>query len=405
MSDLSSRVSLREIVGGVAPGLMVIASFIYVAARIPTLEVGWNAFGTGWSALLVIFVLAYGVGTMLKSGTEFAFERVTQMGQLRVTPAAAPNVLPKGWAERLARMVEPLVKRLALYLGGGKDIAALNRDFRDSWHRRAVVEGVVSGRLFETATTHYRELFESEPEGEEALIMCEYYIRKQTPGAMQDIEENAAKALLMGNLIIPMLCWLFAACIGIVLSVMSLFSAIASGGFSWSFVLSLVTQALALLLLFIVFPYFVNMIGQQWAETSRARVKLVLVAFTIACRVSRGGRRCAFGLLNRCVPHIALEPNNRPVRARPGAKAGSEATRNLVTKWLNSSGRSIGTTCDDPSPLMISNWESGILSATSRQIHGGVSRSCSPTITRVGDLRSASRSSASCARYACAWRL
>ena len=47
MSDLSSRVSLREIVGGVAPGLMVIASFIYVAARIPTLEVGWNAFGYG----------------------------------------------------------------------------------------------------------------------------------------------------------------------------------------------------------------------------------------------------------------------------------------------------------------------------------------------------------------------
>jgi hypothetical protein len=289
MSDLSSRVSLREIVGGVAPGLMVIASFIYVAARIPTLAVGWNAFGTGWSALLVIFVLAYGVGTMLKSGTEFAFERVTQMGQLRVTPAAAPNVLPNGWAERLARLVEPLVKRLALYLGGGKDIAALNRDFRDSWHRCAVVEGVVSARLFETATTHYRELFESEPEGEEALIMCEYYIRKQTPGAMQDIEENAAKALLMGNLIIPMLCWLFAACIGIVISVMSFLSALASGGLSWSFVLSLVTQALALLLLFIVFPYFVNMIGQQWAETSRARVKLVLVAFTIACRVSRSG--------------------------------------------------------------------------------------------------------------------
>jgi hypothetical protein len=287
MSDLSGRVSLREIVGGVAPGLMVIASFIYVAARVPTLQVGWDAFGTGWSALLVIFVLAYGVGTMLKSGTEFAFERVTQIGQLRVTAAEAPTVLPDGWAERLARMVEPLVKRLALYLGGGKDIAALNRDFRDSWHRRAVVEGVVSARLFEIATNHYRELFESEPEGEESLVMCEHYIRKQTPGAMQDIEENAAKALLMGNLIIPMLCWLFAACIGIVLSAMSFLSAVASGGFRWSFVLSLITQALALLLLFVVFPYFVNMLGQQWAETSRARVKLVLVAFTIACRTPR----------------------------------------------------------------------------------------------------------------------
>jgi hypothetical protein len=289
MSDVSSRVSLREIVGGVAPGLMVIASFIYVSARIPTMGVGWDLFGTGWSALLIIFVLAYGVGTMLKSGTEFAFERVTQIGQLRITPTDPPNVLPKGWAERLARRVEPLLKRLALYLGGGKDIAALNRDFRDSWHRRAVVEGVVSARLFEIATMHYRELFESEPEGEESLVMCEYYIRKQTPGAMQDIEENAAKALLMGNLIIPMLFWLFAACIGIVLSVMSFLSALASGGFSWSFVLSLVTQALALLLLFIVFPYFVNMIGQQWAEASRARVRLVLVAFAIACRISRGG--------------------------------------------------------------------------------------------------------------------
>ena len=120
MSELSNKVSLREIVGGVAPGLMVIASFIYVTARIPTLAVGWNAFGTGWSALLIIFVLAYGVGTMLKSGTEFAFERVTQMGQLRVTPAAAPNVLPKGWAERLARIVEPLVKRLACISAVGR---------------------------------------------------------------------------------------------------------------------------------------------------------------------------------------------------------------------------------------------------------------------------------------------
>jgi hypothetical protein len=289
MSDVSSRVSLREIVGGVAPGLMVIASFIYVSARIPTLELGWTAFGTGWSALLVIFVLAYGVGTMLKSGTEFAFERVTQMGQLHIIPTDATKVFPQGWAERLARRVEPLLKRLALYLGGGKDIAALNRDFRDSWHRRAVVEGVVSARLFEIAAMHYRELFESEPEGEESLVMCEYYIRKQMPGAMQDIEENAARALLMGNLIIPVLCWLFAASIGIVLSLMSFLSALASGGFSWSFVLSLVTQALALLLLFIVFPYFVNMIGQQWAEASRARVRLVLVAFTIACRISRGG--------------------------------------------------------------------------------------------------------------------
>jgi uncharacterized membrane protein YphA (DoxX/SURF4 family) len=69
--------------------------------------------------------------------------------------------------------------------------------------------------------------------------------------------------------------------------------------------------------------------------------------------------------------------------------------RNRVTRPLKSSGRSIGTTCDDPGPLSTSKVAPGILLATSWQTCGGVSRSCSPTMTSVGALMPPRRSNAS----------
>ena len=74
---------------------------------------------------------------------------------------------------------------------------------------------------------------------------------------------------------------------------------------------------------------------------------------------------------------------------------GSHSARKSDTRRLKSSGRSIGTTCEDPSPRITSNRAPGIASATSRAIQGGVSRSCSPTTTRVGAVIAPSRSRAS----------
>jgi hypothetical protein len=41
------------------------------------------------------------------------------------------------------------------------------------------------------------------------------------PSAMLEVEQNAAKAALMGNLILPMLCWLIAVGMGILLPLFS----------------------------------------------------------------------------------------------------------------------------------------------------------------------------------------
>jgi hypothetical protein len=291
MTDVSKQVSLREIVGTIAPGAMVLASVIYAAGKIP----GLGGFGylsdTSITAILIVTVLAYGIGTLLKSGTEFAFERVTQLGATAAQSLSAESVVqPTGWAARAAGVLQPRVKRLALYLGGGKNIAASNKMFRDSWHQVAVSEGVVTPHLFASAAAHYRALFETEPEGEESLVLCEYYIRQRTPGAMQEIEENAAKAALMGNLFIPMLFALFAVAIGFFFDFLAFVGGLPASLVNLGLLAGIVAQAATFFLVVFAFPYVVNMIGQQWTDTSRMRVKLVLVAFTVACRLGSRGK-------------------------------------------------------------------------------------------------------------------
>jgi hypothetical protein len=93
---------------------------------------------------------------------------------------------------------------------------------------------------------------------------------------MQEIEQNAARAALLGNLIIPMLAWMAAALAGIALAVVN------EGNFFASFMQLVLFGGLLAL-----FPYIVKMIGRQWTEASRNRVKIVVLAFIIACRLDR----------------------------------------------------------------------------------------------------------------------
>ena len=102
------------------------------------------------------------------------------------------------------------------------------------------------------------------------------YIRERMPMAMQEIEQNAAKAALLGNLIIPMLTWMIAAFAGIFLTLVN------EGR-----ILSTLMQLVVFGALVVLFPYVLRMIGRQWTEASRARVKIVLLAFVIACRLAR----------------------------------------------------------------------------------------------------------------------
>jgi hypothetical protein len=266
--------SLREVVGTVAPGAMVLLAAFYVAARLP--GVGrLGSIESGWSALLIFFVLSYGIGTMLTSLTEASFAAVTKLSTAGALAIEAPAPPAHSLSERIYRNVDFGVKRAVAYLSGGNDITTGIREFRESWHRRAVAEGVVSGPVLDRASKHYRTLFDADPEGEEALLVCEYYIRERMPAAMQEIEQNAARAALLGTLIIPMVAWVAAALFGVVLSVVN--------GRPFAALMQLVL----FVALFALFPYVVKMIGYQWREASRNRVKIILLAFIIACRLDR----------------------------------------------------------------------------------------------------------------------
>lgn len=275
MAEVSTRFSLREVVGTVAPGAMVLLAVVYVVARLPGVG-GASRIESGWSALLILFVVSYGVGTLLTSLTEAVFAAVTKLDTSSLFATDVVTHPPTTTAERLYQGVDRFVKLAVGYLGGGQDITTGIREFRESWHERAVPEGVISGHSMALARRHYEALFDTEPRGEEALFVCEYYIRERMPMAMQEIEQNAAKAALLGNLIIPMLAWMLAAFAGIVLSLVNERN-----------ILSTLMQLVVFGALVALFPYVVRMIGRQWTEASRARVKIVLLAFVIACRLTR----------------------------------------------------------------------------------------------------------------------
>jgi hypothetical protein len=93
------------------------------------------------------------------------------------------------------------------------------------------------------------------------------------PAAMQEIEQNAGEAALMGNLIVPMLVWLVALLLAIIFTVTS---APVSAAF----------EAALFAVVFVAFPIVVRAIGRQWIVASRKYVKIVIVAFVIACRVA-----------------------------------------------------------------------------------------------------------------------
>jgi hypothetical protein len=274
MTEVSKQFSLREIVGNVAPGVMVLLAVLYVLAKIPMGEIGAGLRMSGWSALLVGFVIAYGLGALLTSLTKTVFEMVTQLRSTAARSVVARD-FPDTAESSVAARASHLLKRAATHLGGGQDIAASIRTFRQSWQERAVAEGVLSDHALALASRHYRSLFDASLAGEESLLFCEFYVRERMPTAMIEIEQNAAQAALMGNLIIPMLIWLVAVGIGIVLTVLTdpriartILEMALFGG------------------LFAAFPIVVRAIGRQWIEASRNYAKIVIVAFVIACRLN-----------------------------------------------------------------------------------------------------------------------
>jgi hypothetical protein len=200
MGDVSKQFSLREIIGNVAPGAMVLSAILWVWLKLGELPASLS----GWTGLLIGFVLAYGAGTLLTSVTQNVFAAVTQFRTAAPPDPAGmpPQSLPFGAAlkpcmlERTSSRIDKLAKRAVSFLSGGRDIASTLRDFRELWETRVVEKRVVSQHALALAAGHYRTLFDADPAGEESLLFCELYVRDRMPSAMSEIEQNAAKAAL-----------------------------------------------------------------------------------------------------------------------------------------------------------------------------------------------------------------
>jgi hypothetical protein len=271
MSEVSKQLSLREVVGNVAPGVMVLLAVLYVVGQTPLADLLKRQVASGWTALLVGFVIAYGLGALLTSLTNAVFDVVTQ---LRMSAAPAPD-LAGSTSSKLINALIALAKRAATHLSGGEDITASIRNFRRAWQEQAIAEGVLSEHALALASRHYEVLFGTPLAGEESLVFCEFYVRERMPAAMQEIEQNAAQAALMGNLIIPMVVWLVALGLSIVFTMVT-----------DPRILRTVLNAALFAAVFSAFPLVIRVIGRQWIEASRKYVKIVVVAFVIACRVN-----------------------------------------------------------------------------------------------------------------------
>src|SRR5215212_9062009 len=131
MAEVSKQqFSLREVVGTVAPGAMVLLSVLYVVSRIPGVG-GVRDIGSGWDALLILFVISYGAGTLLTSLTEAVFAAVTKLGTTSPLSTNAAARFSNSVTGRTVSAVDRFVKFLIVYLSGGQDMTTGIREFRE----------------------------------------------------------------------------------------------------------------------------------------------------------------------------------------------------------------------------------------------------------------------------------
>jgi hypothetical protein len=374
MAAFSEQFSLREVIGNLAPGAIVLSSIIYVTSKtsyyqeLMTGESSKNSLlGNEWIVLLVMFVISFGIGMLLTSLTETIFHTVTMLGSGARSPLGITAQEPESKIKRASDLVVRQVKRFVARLSGGQDVTSSIREFRESWQEKAVKEGIVSEHAFTLAANHYRTLFDAEPSGEESLLFCELYIRDRLPVAMLEIEQNAAKAALMGNLIMPILFWLIAIGVGLTFAAFNTNSQRSQqsqeveplrlqlehlkqqqeqekqrleqqqqrqlqqaypsqveglkqqhqeqisdlelsqrqqreqlelqirqkqeqSAIKPKSNTTIFLELFVFVMLLVIFPNIVRIIGRQWIKASRNYVRIIILSFTLACRLSQAGQ-------------------------------------------------------------------------------------------------------------------
>jgi hypothetical protein len=235
---------------------------------------------TGWIGALAGVAIAYGIGAVLEPIGDTAFRWMVRFGT--PAPAGLPGTQSRTVGARVAEQAISLARKLVLYLAGGHDVTGSIRELKEDWQTKAVGEGLLSAHSLDLATTYYRSLFTTDPRGEEALIICETYLRERMPNAMQEIEQNAAKAALMGNLFVPGLTWLVAIMVALVLSI--------ANRLTWT---TIVAYAVVLVIGLLIFPHLSRYIGQEWIKATRNHIKSVVLNFVLSCRLGAMERASA----------------------------------------------------------------------------------------------------------------
>ena len=270
--NVSNQFSLREILGNVVPGAVFVGAILCVISQTPVGESFLVSAGD-WERALLGFVLAYVAGALLEAANEAVYETGTQL-------TAAPSVDPESLVPSADVRRTPLpdsilwvVRRIMPFLSVGHSTAAWITTFREGWRDHAA-SLQLSDPIVQRASEHYRLLFGSELRGNDSLLLCESFVRERAPAAMQEIEQNAAKAILLGNLILPMLIWVPAGALAALLSFRSR--------------ADIPTVAVELLLVGIwlaLLKVLLGLIKFQWIKAARDHVRIVILAFVVAGRL------------------------------------------------------------------------------------------------------------------------
>lgn len=286
MSQFFKLFSLREILGNLAPGIAVLYAIDYMFNKI------FNTFGLNWEIwnkinsakenyLIVFFVIAYVIGMLLTSLTQTAYQAVIRS---RAIPQFifSNDTSRANNRKRTLSIIDWFAHHFISYLKDENVVTTSVQDFRQKWSEKVLREKVLSIHALQLAVTHYVDLFEAEPEGEESLLFCELFVRERMPSAMQEIEQNASKAALMGNLMIPIFFWLFAIGVLITLPIIQIFWKIlnSQGDLRNSLGLTILYASLFVVVFKLILPFLLRLISQLWIEASKnyVRASIILIA-------------------------------------------------------------------------------------------------------------------------------
>lgn len=281
MLDVAKQLSLREIIGNLVPGMLVILAMTRIYSAIDSIslldDIGISSrYGNRYSSgvdikftssdvlnVVLAIILSYGVGMLITSISGKILEKLDA---------------PEGRIMRFVSWVFNIVKLRNLIDSDSADPASDSIvELRRNWMASPIMERYISRDTMERIRDIYRSFFDTEPKGEDALHVCELFVRERTPGASIQIERHAALATLFSNLMLPAVLWLIA----LLLSTIQYVRPIFDGAFDGR-VLQIVIQIALIVLYVFIIRFIAGVLREQWSQSWRYAIRDTLLGFLVA---------------------------------------------------------------------------------------------------------------------------